>query len=56
MKHSDNEKYGENLYSCGASYGECVTGKTASDGGMQKLVNMIFLIRIISQELDILLN
>ena len=31
MKHSDNEKYGENLYSCGASYGECVTGKTASE-------------------------
>ena len=31
MKHSDNDKYGENLYSCGASYGECVTGKTASE-------------------------
>lgn len=31
MKHSGNEKYGENLYSCGASYGECVTGKTASE-------------------------
>ena len=31
MKHSDNRQYGENLYYCYASYGECVTGKTASE-------------------------
>ena len=31
MKHSSNEQYGENLYSCEASYGECVTGISASE-------------------------
>ena len=30
MKHSNNKKYGENLYYCYASYGICVTGEDAS--------------------------
>ena len=30
MIHSGNQKYGENLYSCYASYGICVTGEKAS--------------------------
>ena len=31
MQHSNNKKYGENLYYCGSSSGECVTGKKASE-------------------------
>ena len=30
MKHSDNKKYGENLYYCWSSAGICVTGEKAS--------------------------
>ena len=60
MKHSDKDKYGENLLKIYIPVEQVMEnvlqGKPLQNGGMQKLVNMIFLIRIISQELDILLN